>query len=202
MKLFVYVAAAATTLASCQKNEMDAPVKQELHFTIKAGIETKTVISDNGKGTYTPSWENGDEIGIFFTEPTESVEKVDATFSNTNPDGEEASFEGKATVEGEGTFFAFYPQSAFNQHYGDETIRLDLSAVQKPTSTSFDPECDILVAKPCDYLADGETVVIEDLYFARLMSVLKINLNGEFAQGEIVESLTFSVDGVDITANA
>ena len=202
MKLFVYVAAAATTLASCQKNEMDAPVKQELHFTIKAGIETKTVISDNGKGTYTPSWENGDEIGIFFTEPTESVEKVDATFSNTNPDGEEASFEGKATVEGEGTFFAFYPQSAFNQHYGDETIRLDLSAVQKPTSTSFDPECDILVAKPCDYLADGETVVIEDLYFARLMSVLKINLNGEFAQGEIVESLTFSVDGVDITGNA
>ena len=202
MKLFVYVAAAAMTLASCQKNEMDAPVKQELHFTIKAGIETKTVISDNGKGTYTPSWENGDEIGIFFTEPNESVEKVDATFSNTNPDGEEASFEGKATVEGEGTFFAFYPQSAFNQHYGDETIRLDLSAVQKPTSTSFDPECDILVAKPCDYLADGETVVIEDLYFARLMSVLKINLNGEFAQGEIVESLTFSVDGVDITGNA
>ena len=190
-------------LASCQKNEMDAPVKQELHFTIKAGIETKTSISDNdGDGTYSPSWENGDQIGIFFTEPEEKVEKVDATFSNTKEDGPVASFEGKATVVGEGTFFAFYPQSAFNQHYGDETIRLDLSAVQKPTSTSFDPACDILVAKPCDYLADDETVVINDLYFARLMSVLKINLKGEFAQGEIVESLTFSVDGVDITGNA
>ena len=202
MKPFVLVAAAAMALASCQKNEMPAPEKQELHFTIKAGIETKTSIADNGDGTYSPSWKNGDQIGIFFTEPEEKVEKVDATFSNTKEDGPVASFEGTATVKGEGTFYAFYPKSAFDQHYGDETIRLDLPAAQKPSSTSFDPACDILVAKPCDYLADGETVVIDDLYFARLMSVLKINLKGEFAQGEVVESLTFSVDGVDITGNA
>ena len=202
MKPFVLVAAAAMALASCQKNEMHAPEKQELHFTIKAGIETKTSITDNGDGTYSPSWKNGDQIGIFFTEPKEKVEKVDATFSNTTADGPEASFEGRATVEGEGTFYAFYPASAFNQHYGDETIRLDLPAAQKPTSTSFDPACDILVAKPCYYISDGDEVLIDDLYFARLMSVLKINLKGEFAQGEVVESLTFSVDGVDITGNA
>lgn len=202
MKPFVLVAAAAMALASCQKNEMPAPEKQDVHFTINAGIETKTSITDNGDGTYSPSWKKGDQIGIFFTEPKVKVEEVDATFSNTNGDGPLASFEGTATVEGEGTFYAFYPASAFDQHYGDETIRLDLPAAQKPTSTSFDPACDILVAKPCDYLADGETVVIDDLYFARLMSVLKINLKGEFAQGEIVESLTFSVDGVDITGNA
>ena len=202
MKPFVLVAAAAMALASCQKNEMPAPEKQELHFTIKAGIETKTSIADNGDGTYSPSWKNGDQIGIFFTEPEEKVEKVDATFSNTKEDGPVASFEGTATVEGEGTFYAFYPASAFDQHYGDETIRLDLPAAQKPSSTSFDPACDILVAKPCYYISDGDEVLIDDLYFARLMSVLKINLKGEFAQGEIVESLTFSVDGVDITGNA
>lgn len=202
MKPFVLVAAAAMALASCQKNEFDAPQKQELHFTIKAGIETKTSITDNGDGTYSPSWHKGDQIGIFFTEPEKKVETVDATFSNTEEDGPVASFEGTATGATDGILYAFYPKSAFNQHYGDETIRLDLPAVQKPTSTSFDPECDILVAKPYDYLAEGETVVIDDLYFARLMSVLKINLKGEFAQGEVVESLTFSVDGVDITGNA
>ena len=202
MKPFVLVAAAAMALASCQKNEMPAPEKQEVHFTINAGIETKTSITDNGDGTYSPSWKNGDQIGIFFTEPDEKVEEVDATFSNTKEDGPVASFEGTATVEGEGTFYAFYPKTAFDQHYGDETIRLDLPAAQKPTSTSFDPACDILVAKPCYYISDGDEVLIDDLYFARLMSVLKINLKGMFAQGEIVESLTFSVDGVDITGNA
>ena len=200
MKPFVLVAAAAMALASCQKNEFDAPQKQELHFTIKAGIETKTSITDNGDGTYSPSWHKDDKIGILFTE--DKTDKLGATFSNVNADGEIASFEGTATVNGEGTLYAFYPASAFNQHYGDETIRLDLPAAQKPTSTSFDPACDILVAKPCDYLADGETVVIDDLYFARLMSVLKINLKGEFAQGEVVKSLTLTVEDVDITGNA
>ena len=202
MKPFVLVAAAAMALASCQKNEMPAPEKQELHFTIKAGIETKTTITDNGNGTYSPSWKNGDQIGIFFTEPDKKVEKVDATFSNTNEDGPVATFEGTASVSNDGTFYAFYPKSAFNQHYGDGTIRLDLPAAQKPTSTSFDPACDILVAKPCDYQVVDQTVEIEDIYFARLMSVLKINLKGEFAQGEIVKSLTLTVDGVDITGNA
>ncbi len=206
MKLFVLVAAAAMALASCQKNEIDGPVKQEVHFTINAGIaETKTTITDNGDGTYTPSWRNEDKIGIFFTEPTEKVSKVEAEFSNTKEDGETASFEGTASVEGEGTFYAFYPSSAFNQHYGDGTIRLDLPASQKPTSTSFDPACDILVAQPCDYIADGETVVIDNLYFARLMSVLRVNLVGDYAKDQIVESFSVEVDvnaNVDITGNA
>ncbi len=206
MKLFVLVAAAAMTLASCQKNEISGPVTKEVHFTINAGIaETKTTITDNGDGTYTPSWRNEDKIGIFFTEPTEKVSKVEAEFSNTKEDGETASFEGTASVEGEGTFYAFYPSSAFNQHYGDGTIRLDLPASQKPTSTSFDPACDILVAQPCDYIADGETVVIDNLYFARLMSVLRVNLVGDYAKDQIVESFSVEVDvnaNVDITGNA
>ena len=199
----VFVAAAAMALVSCQKNEIDGVVKRDLHFYINAGVpETKTFIDDNDDHTYTPSWHKGDQIGIFFTEPTEKVDKVDATFSNIKESGEVATFEGSATVTEYGIFYAFYPSSAFNQHYGDGTIRLDLPAAQKPTSTSFDPSCDILVAKPCDYHADGATVVIDDLYFARIMSVLKINLLGDFAKGEIVESLTFTVQDTDITGNA
>lgn len=205
MKPFVLVAAAAMALVSCQKNEIDAPQKQTVHFTINAGIHTKTVISDNGDGTYSPSWHKDDQIGILFTE--DKTDKLGATFSNVNADGEIASFEGTAKVDGEGTLYAFYPASAFNQHYGDETIRLDLPAAQKPTSTSFDPACDILVAKPCDYIAEAGVVVIDDMYFARLMSVLRVNLKGEFAQGEMVKSLTLKVQdsegkGIDVTGNA
>lgn len=201
MKLFVYVAAAAMTLASCQKNEIDGPVKKDVHFTINAGIETKTVISDNGNGTYTPSWKNGDQIGIFFNEQLVKDAPLGATFSNTNPDGEVASFDGTASVTGNGTFYAFYPATAFNKVYDGGEVRLDLKNAQNPTSTSFDPSCDLLIAKPYDYeVADGQTeVVINDLCFARMMSVLKINLNSEYLSNETVKSVSFEAEGVQLT---
>ena len=201
MKLFVYVAAAAMTLASCQKNEIDGPVKKDVHFTINAGIETKTYISDNGDGTYTPSWKNGDEIGIFFNEQLVEDANLGATFSNTNPNGEEASFDGTASVTGSGTFYAFYPATAFNKVYKGGEVRLDLKNAQNPTSTSFDPSCDLLIAKPYDYeVADGQTeVVINDLCFARMMSVLKINLNSEYLSNETVKSVSFEAEGVQLT---
>lgn len=203
MKLFLIVAAAAMTFVSCQKNEFDTPIKKEVQFTINAGIaQTKTVITDNGDKTYTPSWTNGDKIGLFFTEPTSEVSKVDAVFENQAESGEVAQFSGTASVAESGTFYAFYPSSAFGKHYGDGTIRLDLSILQKPTSTSYDPAYDILVAKPCEYVVEEGNAVIDDLYFTRLMSVLRVNLNGDFAQGEIVESLSISVEGVDIAGNA
>ena len=54
MKSIVLVAIAAMTLVSCQEKEINGLVKQEVQFTIKAGIESKTLITNNGDGTYTP----------------------------------------------------------------------------------------------------------------------------------------------------
>ena len=208
MKLFVLVAAAAMALASCQKNEITGPETQEVHFTIKADIaETKTFITDKGDKTYTPSWSKGDKIGVLFA-LEENAKAVD--FENTAEAGEEATFEGKhafTVVEGasevDGYLYAFYPSSAFNKFYSDGGVRLDLKVTQYPTSTSFDPSCDLLIAKPCYYMAEatGEDaeVVIDDMYFARMMSVLRINLNSEFLSNETVKSVSFDADGVDFT---
>lgn len=205
-KFFVLVAASAMALASCQKNEITGPETQEVHFTIKADIaDTKTFITDNGDKTYTPSWNKGDKIGVLFSLTEES--KVD--FENTSEAGNTAKFEGKHsfTVDGStevsGNMYAFYPSSAFNKLYDDGTVRLDLKTPQYPTSTSFDPYCDLLIAKPCYYMAEatGEDaeVVIDDMYFARMMSVLRINLNSEFLSNETVKSVSFDADGVDFT---
>lgn len=204
MKLFVFVAAAAMALASCQKNEIDTPAKKEVHFTINAGIQTKTTIADNGDGTYTPSWKNGDKIGVLFSKPSKDSKK-DAEFTNSAEDGEVATFEGTYSfdvvndeTEVFGQLYAFYPSKAFNKVYTGGTVRLDLPAVQYPASASFDPACDLLVAKPCDYMAEatGEKVevVVDDMYFARLMSVLRINLNSEFLSDETVVSVAFDAD--------
>ncbi len=205
MKPFVLVAAAAMALASCQKNEMPAPEKQDVHFTINAGIETKTSITDNGNGSYTPSWDGNEELGVLFAAPNAGTTTDDVVkLTNAEP-GRTASFRGNVTLdEPSGTFYAFYPASAFNRGYGEGDARLDLKNVQKPTATSFDPSCDILVAKPYDYeVVEGE-VVADGLEFARLMSVLRIDLKSEFAevQDEFVESVSFTAGDVKITGYA
>ena len=211
MKLFVLVAAAAMTLASCQKNEISGPVKQEVYFTIKADFEeTKTAITDNGDKTYTPTWANGDKIGVLFAleEKAQAVE-----FANTADAGETATFEGKhafTVVEGasevSGNLYAFYPSSAFDKEktiYSNGEIRLDLNVRQNPTSTSFDPSCDLMIAKPCYYVAEatGESVevLVDDMYFARMMSVLRINLNSTHLSNETVKSVSFDAEGLDLT---
>ena len=208
MKHFVLVAAAAMALLSCQKNEIAGPVTQEVHFTIKADIaETKTYITDNGDKTYTPYWSTEDKIGVMFS-LEENAGKVE--FETADVTEKTATFKGKhaftvedATEEVSGNMYAFYPSSAFNKVYKDGTVRLDLEATQNPTSTSFDPKCDLLIAKPCHYMAEatGEQtdVVIDDMYFARMMSVLRINLNSEFLSNETVKSVSFDADGVDFT---
>ena len=207
MKLFVLVAAAAMTLASCQKNEFDAPIKKEVHFTINAGIsQTKTTITDNGNGTYTPSWDGTESLAVLFELPNEDTKDSHAKkFNNETEAGNEAKFSATVSVDSEtGTLYAFYPYEAFGRGFADGVTRLDLNTEQKPTATSFDPACDIMVAKPYDYKVNEGKVVVDPLYFTRVMSVLRVNLKSDFedVQNETVKSVTFSTDGVNITGYA
>ena len=209
MKPFVLVAAAAMALASCQKNEMPAPEKQDVHFTINAGIETKTSITETleeGKTVYKAQWDGNDELGVLFAAPNaETVAKDVVVLTNNAEAGALASFQGDVTVDPTaGTFYSFYPASAFNRGYKEGDARLDLKNAQKPTATSFDPTCDILVAKPYDYTVEDGAVVADGLEFARIMSVLRIDLKSEFAdvQNEFVESVSFTAGDVEITGYA
>lgn len=208
MKLFVYVAAAAMALASCQKNEMDAPVKKNVHFTIKAGIETKTSIKETPAGDktiYTPKWDGNEELGVLFTAPNGNTNPDDVVKLVNNESGHLANFEGEVEIEGEsGTFYSFYPAKAFKKGYTEGDVRLDLSNVQKPKATSFDPECDILVAKPQDYVVEEGVVTVQNLEFARIMSVLRIDLKSEFQdlKNEFVKSISFTAGDIEITGYA
>lgn len=205
MNFFVLVAAAVMALVSCQKNEIEGPVKQEVHFTINAGISTKTIITDNGDGTYTPSWTGDEQLGVLFSAPNADTKAGNVvSFDNKSEAGETASFQGSTTVTENGTFYSFYPASAFNRGYGEGDARLDLEPEQKPSATSFDPSCDILVAKPYDYEVNDGQVVVDELYFKRLMSVLRIDLNSDFedVKGEFVESVSFTAGDVKIVGYA
>ena len=211
MKLFVLVAAAAMALASCQKNEIPAPEKQDVHFTINAGIKTRTSIvesadkDENDKPIYHAQWDGNEELGVLFAAPNKDTNEENVVTLANAVSGEVASFQGNVTLDAtSGTFYAFYPAEAFKRGYGEGDARLDLKNEQKPTATSFDPLCDILVAKPYDYeVVDGK-VVADGLEFARLMSVLRIDLKSEFVdiQNEFVESVSFTAGDVEITGYA
>lgn len=168
------VAAAVVAFASCQKEvSTQDSGPQELHFIVKAGQNavTKTTLTDNGDGTYTPGWSADDVLGAFLgtTTITSGVNTVDMTLTNTSGAGATAVFEGSVVAAGSGSFQAFYPESAFEKSYASGGIGLNIGAKsndykQYPSVGAPDPACNILVSKACDYVSDGSTVAIDDLY--------------------------------------
>lgn len=190
------VAVASLSLVACQQEQKDPKgesAKNELHFHIKAqqDPQTKSFLYNNGDGSYTPCWNNGDVLGAFLSGTTINKNvHVDLTLTNTATDGPTGVFEGSAVAAGQGTFQAFYPNSAFEKGYDDGTLGFNIGVasdyIQHPEISSPDPSCDVLISKACDYISDGTDVVIDDLVFTRPLSILKVNLNGAYAKDEQV----------------
>ncbi len=199
----------AFALASCTKEETRPSTSENsLHFIINTAenVELKSFIENNldGKGTYTPKWTNGDELAIFIGDITTSTTAPTATLSNTAKTGTTASFNGTVPTDlTEGSFLSFSPAGAFEKGYTDGTVGINLSEIQKPSSLTIDEACDVLVAKPCDFIAQEGKVAIDDLFFKRIFSVVKVNLKGAAAlNGEKVTSFTFSAPNSTLTGRA
>ena len=135
---FVLAATAVTLLASCSDQGTTAPVNEqkELHFVVRAHQndnaepDVRSYISSNGDGTYTPYWNNGDELGAFFTTTSisGSTAAVDMTLTKTAAAGTTGSFEGSTVAAGDGAFYAFYPAGAFAKAYAAGDIGLEMGA--------------------------------------------------------------------------
>lgn len=204
MKKFLIKSAALAALTvisavSCTKEQnVDASVSQpELHFIIKTAENTpvKSFIEKNNlDGTYTPKWTKDDKLALFIGEITTSTTEPTAILSNKAETGTTATFdETVPTDQTEGSFISFSPAGAFEKGYTDGTVGINLSKIQSPSSLTIDEACDVLVAKPCDFTAKNGTVAINDLYFKRIFSIVKVNLKGVAAlNGEKVTSFTLS----------
>lgn len=204
--------AAAAMLVSCNKPEQN-PGERLVHFTLRADAsQTKTSLYDMDNGSYQPLWQEGDELGVFFSDvaptKTEDLKKDAILEASVENDGLTAVFTGTAQVaDNEAqTIFAFYPASAGKKRYSSGLIGLDILGTQHPdfvrSNYSFDPASDLLVAKPhtC-FVLDGEAVSNENMLFTRVSSVVKFNLNAEStckAYGQVVENLKLTVSGADI----
>lgn len=203
MKNFLIKSAALAALTvisavSCTKEQnVDASVSQpELHFIIKTAENTpvKSFIENNLDGTYTPKWTKDDKLALFIGEITTSTTEPTAILSNKAETGTTATFDETVPTDlTEGSFLSFSPAGAFEKVYTDGTVGINLSKIQSPSSLTIDEACDVLVAKPCDFTAKNGTVAINDLYFKRIFSIVKVNLKGVAAlNGEKVTSFTLS----------
>lgn len=175
--LSVFAIASAFAFVGCDKEVApEASKENTVHFTINASApETKTYIEYNSvAGTYTPNWNNGDELGVFFNTWAEDA-ALTTVFTNTSSNGPAASFSGEGTVDAsEQTIYAFYPASAFAKAYASHVIGLTIPETQKPTASSFDKAADLLVNKPYPITISNSSVVIDDMQFTRILSTLKL----------------------------
>lgn len=132
--------------------------------------------------------------------------KPTATLTNSNETGLTAKFDGQVTgIEGDGTFKSFAPAKAFATGYSNGNVGITLAETQKPSSLTIDEACDILVAKETSYMADatGE-VTIDDLFFKRMFSVVKVMLNGPASlNGQNVSKFSLTApEGTVLTGRA
>ena len=197
IKTAAVIALSLFAAACAKETKIESPDEgQKLHFTVNTAENAvvKSFLENNNDGTYTPKWSKGDELAIFMGTISDKT-KPSGVLSNTNETGPVAKFVGTvAAVEGTTSFKSFAPASAFAEGYGSGNVGITLSENQEPSSLTIDQSCDILVAKEASYTADAaNNVVVNDLFFKRVFSVVKIALTGPAAlSGEKVQKFSLT----------
>lgn len=209
IKSLVIAAVSALAFISCSREQNPISKDNGIHFTIRTSEnpQVKSFIENNldGGGTYTPKWSKDDKLAIFIGTIDENT-KPTATLTNISETGLTAKFDGQVTgIEGDGTFKSFAPAKAFATGYSNGNVGITLAETQKPSSLTIDEACDILVAKETSYMADatGE-VTIDDLFFKRMFSVVKVMLNGPASlKGQNVSKFSLTApEGTVLTGRA
>lgn len=182
IKSLAIAAVSALAFISCSQEQNPVSKDNGIHFTIRTSEnpQVKSFIESDLEleGKYIPKWSKGDELAMFVGDITEGT-KATATLKNTNEKGVTAYFEGKVTgINEKGTFKSFSPASALEEGFSSGNVGVNLAAVQKPSSLTIDEACDILVAKESNYEVIAEEALIEDLFFKRMFSVVKVALTG------------------------
>lgn len=207
IKSLAIAAFAALAFSSCSQEQNPVSKDNGIHFTIRTSEnpQVKSFIENNLDGTYTPKWSKGDELAMFVGTISDKS-KPTATLTNSNETGLTAKFDGQVTgIEGDGTFKSFAPAKAFATGYSNGNVGITLAETQKPSSLTIDEACDILVAKETSYMADATgKVTIDDLFFKRMFSVVKVMLNGPASlKGQNVSKFSLTApEGTVLTGRA
>ena len=173
-----FLAAGIFAFSSCAKTDLDeqpsSGLSIETNLTI-TGASTRTGLEwDQDNNNYNTFWTEGDAIGVYVGSSNNA--QLTSSFSDR---AETTTFSGTVALSaGQQTLYAYFPYSSIETDGADgpSRIRVLLSEQQNPASiTSFDPNADIMVAKPLSFNASGSgSETVDGLQFQRLMAIAKI----------------------------
>ena len=201
------VAAAATALFSCQKQEFETPeVSQEMTLTFaseKPAFDDETRTEWTGE---TIQWSKGDKISVAYT--------VNGTWQNASGDasGDAKLYKSeelaaasatalfnvstyfKGTTEGAHVFYGVYPAPSETGFADAPVATLTVASSQNPKADSFDSNGDLMVGVSNEYSSrpdENETISLKwERLVAHAVISLK-NINGLTAE-EKIENITLT----------
>lgn len=221
--LSALVAVAAAMPVSCTVEPLDVGKSSEkikLNVTLNAEMPdpygktgTKAYLEQTSETSYSPRWENGDEIVVVIGTVEQAFENDELAVGflyNVNDTGEKGVFKGDYYVNpgyyGKNQMVrAFYPASSFTGLIWSQTPGpgwlwgIDLPAYQNPgLGYTVDPNAYILISDP-SYRKDidGNEVVLDDMKFGAPLCLVELEIRGE-AVGERIRSVDFIVEGKSI----
>ena len=169
-------AIAAISFSSCSKNEVDTPETPTTFthtVTIKAEApKTRTEIVE-GTDQATFKWSENDASRFTVKENNTAGTDVGLTLSNENTTGVlNATFE---TETAETYVYSAFMAANLTGKSGDADRKPKIPAIQNPSSTSYDPDADVLVAKPLSFTDPQDELTMQ---FARPVVINKMTLKG------------------------
>ena len=198
MKTWALVAVAAMGLTACQNDyeeQIEAKDKVVVSFLADAA-EGRTSVNTEGEAPVF-AWDDAESFAVL--EQTDKLAvATDVNFSKKENGSAEitAAFDYYEYAEGY-KYVAVYPETGYvSGDFAEAT--LTLPAEQTMVAGSYDPAADLMVSKVV--ATDVQPTEIQPLRFTRLAAVAKMSFRG-IADGEKVESVTFTAEGKTIAGN-
>lgn len=198
MKTWALVAVAAMGLTACQNDyeeQIEAKDKVVVSFLADAA-EGRTSVNTEGDAPVF-AWDDAESFAVL--EQTDKLAvATDVNFSKKENGSAEitAAFDYYEYADGY-KYVAVYPEAGYvSGDFAEAT--LTLPAEQTMVAGSYDPAADLMVSKVV--ATDVQPTEIQPLRFTRLAAVAKMSFRG-IADGEKVESVTFTAEGKTIAGN-
>ena len=189
MILFVFVAAAAMTLASCQKNEVKPATPQDVEYTFLLGseddVDSKATIGENNV-----VWEPGDRLGTFTTSSTPTVNGYSTITPGTPASISVYAYGGLAVGN---MLYFYYP---YNEDAGTDKTAVTLSIPEEQDGKDDMPMAS-LPFEVTEKSTENQTPYAGQINLVNLAAIAEFNVFSSVAdyQSELVESVEFTVDG-------